>query len=453
MVRLVINGLIHIHGLPLDLTKRIKAGLSIENPLYKKLVRMKNIRALYNCKEFIPYYEEDKDTGRLSVGRGVQKRLEEFLKNHRIPYQIQDDRVSCEMERKDYLPIKLRDYQLGIPDEIIKHEYGTVHLPTAFGKTIIALEVARQLGLRTLIIVPRIQLANQFRDAIRVWFQDETGELNGDKLDLKDFTVVTWQTLTRHMDSVPDLMEVFGTVFIDECHTAITKQRRRALAKLKPKYLYGLTATPRRTDKQDEAIIFTFGPIICEGSLPQEDPTVEVVKYHKQFAHWEYGEIAKSITEDETRNQLIADLVERESGTGRRVLVLTKRIKHYERIEKTISPNGADGIYALSSKQSAKRRKELFGQLATGQMDFKVLLGTFSLLAVGVDLPSLDTLIIAGDLRSDVLTEQSVGRIKRLFAGKQTPKIIDIVDSGNPLLYNQAKARKKFYEKMGWNIK
>ena len=450
MVRLVINGLIHIHDLPADLARRIKTGLSIVNPLHAKLARMGNTRALYACPKEFKYYEEDKDSGRLSVGRGVQKRLEEFLKNHRIPYQIQDDRVAPRFDLARYDPIKLRDYQLGIPEQIIKNEYGTVHLPTAFGKTIIALEVARRLGLRTLIIVPRIQLANQFKDAVRVWFQDEAGELKGDKLDLKDFTVVTWQTLTRHIDSVPGLVESFGTVIIDENHTAITKQRRRALAKLKPKYLYGLTATPRRTDKQDEAIIFTFGPVICQETLPQENPIVEIIKYNKAFAHWEYGEIAKSLIDDDGRNRQIVEKIRMEMESGRRILVLTKRIRHYENIGKRLE--GIDGVYELSSKQSAKRRKELFEGLQSGKISFNCLLGTFSLLSVGVDLPSLDTLCLAGDLRSDVLTIQSAGRIARLFKDKKNPKIIDIWDIGNQILKRQGLERQKLYKEKKWII-
>jgi superfamily II DNA or RNA helicase len=74
------------------------------------------------------------------------------------------------------------------------------------------------------------------------------------------------------------------------------------------------------------------------------------------------------------------------------------------------------------------------------------------MLSTGTDIPALDTLIFAGDLRSDVLQEQSAGRILRLFRDKQHPKIIDFVDNKTGILNHQGKARIRWYKKQGWEI-
>jgi superfamily II DNA or RNA helicase len=88
-----------------------------------------------------------------------------------------------------------------------------------------------------------------------------------------------------------------------------------------------------------------------------------------------------------------------------------------------------------------------------GEYEFKAIFGTTSLLAVGFDLPALDTLIITGDIKSSVLTTQSAGRILRLFAGKPTPKILDLWDNKNQIFSRQFYERKKVYESKKWLIK
>jgi superfamily II DNA or RNA helicase len=99
-----------------------------------------------------------------------------------------------------------------------------------------------------------------------------------------------------------------------------------------------------------------------------------------------------------------------------------------------------------------KRQDDLLARFREGGKDFDVILGTFGLLSTGINIPALDTIIFAGDLKSSVLCVQSVGRILRLFEGKQYPKIIDIDDCKSGILHNQARLRKKFYKDNEWEI-
>ena len=223
-----------------------------------------------------------------------------------------------------------------------------------------------------------------------------------------------------------------------------------------------MTATPRRTDGQGKAIEFMYGPILIDRELPRKAPTVTIVPFKGHIPSWDYPGIIAAQTQNPERNSLIAGIVEREACRGRRCLVLTKRIAHYEFIldelrgddgltTDPLAPRGRD-IIALRSSGTANSRASEFADLRSGKRDFSVLLGTFSLLAVGIDLPMIDTLIIAGDLKSDVLAEQSAGRVLRLFEGKPTPQIIDIADTGNGILKRQAQIRRKFYLSRGWEI-
>ena len=73
------------------------------------------------------------------------------------------------------------------------------------------------------------------------------------------------------------------------------------------------------------------------------------------------------------------------------------------------------------------------------------------LLGTGFDLPSLDRLILVGDMKSDVLTVQTTGRILRLLEGKN-PIIYDMCDEKNGILKNQYMQRKKLYKEKNWKL-
>ena len=109
-------------------------------------------------------------------------------------------------------------------------------------------------------------------------------------------------------------------------------------------------------------------------------------------------------------------------------------------------------IHTISSNTPQKERDILLTKLRNNEEDFDIILGTFSMLSTGVDIPSLDTLVIAGDLKSSVLTEQSSGRILRMFSGKKNPKVVDLDDNLNPMLHRQALERKRFYKENNWEI-
>jgi superfamily II DNA or RNA helicase len=76
-----------------------------------------------------------------------------------------------------------------------------------------------------------------------------------------------------------------------------------------------------------------------------------------------------------------------------------------------------------------------------------VILGTFKLASVGMDIPSLNTLLLASP-RKEI--EQSVGRILRKDH-EVHPLIIDIIDNHN-VFKSQARERKKFYKTYGYTV-
>jgi len=447
MVNVFIKGDITITGLSAEHKNFIKSGLRLKNPTYYQAIRA-NPRAKYAISEFIEYFKEDKTTGDITIDRGKIHRLLKFLRDKNIPFNISDNRVT----RKIDIPkssIKLREYQSGIPEEISRSDQGVVVLSTGFGKTIIALRLAEILQQKTLIIVPRISILKQFKDDYVKYFKENPGIINGGECSVKNVTLATKQSLANWISKSGVECDKFGCIIVDECHLFVPKKSRGVINFFTAHYRFGFTATDRRSDGQGDAIRFIFGDTIIQRNIERKEPSVEILKFDGHIPMDEYHNIIDEQSIYEERNKLIARRVEEEISEGRRVLVLTKRINHAEILYGFINN---DGKFILRSSDSKKKNDIVISELRSGIVNFSCILGTMSLLSVGVDIPLLDTLIIAGDLKSDVLQEQSVGRVLRIFEGKKDPKIIDIWDTGNPILKHQGKLRQKFYNKQGWNM-
>jgi superfamily II DNA or RNA helicase len=254
------------------------------------------------------------------------------------------------------------------------------------------------------------------------------------------------------MDFLKSISSTFGCVLVDEAHLFVPKKSREVIETFNSKFRYGFTATPKRTDEQSEAIFFLFGPIRVKRELPSATPKVKLIPFYGEIPILEYAKIIDYQSTNSERNNLICKLVLLEASRGRRVLVLTKRIGHFEEVYRLLRERNTDPPSQIFKLRSDEDNRHLLQELRSNTKTFKVLLGTYSLLSTGVDIPSLDTLILAGDLKSEVLTEQSGGRIRRLFEGKQEPLIIDMQDMGNKILALQAKARLKFYKSANWQI-
>ena len=403
----------------------IKQALTLANPQYFKMQKMG--KANRWMKPTVTYYKEIDDD--LIVSRGLRERLEAYLKiNIPPPEPVTLHAFTL------IAPIVLRNYQKDALDIVLKHREGIIHADTGWGKSILALALANELWLRTLIIVPRLDLKRAFEADIEKYF----GKTENIKVE-------TVQYLQRHK---PDKPDEYGLVIADECHLQFPLKSRAVFESYVAPYKYGLTATPRRGDDgQTEALKFIFGNIIYRGVVPRAKPQVKIINYQDKIYVQDYHLMIDDQVNDPERNEMIAEIIREEIKKNRKVLVITKRVAHYQALAALVKH---DGQFELHSKD--KGRSKLLASLRSGEQAFSILYGSMSLVGTGVDIPSLDTLIIAGDLKSDIMQEQGCGRIQRLFEGKPTPLIIDVNDCLNPILRRQGRLRQKFYMDNAWSI-
>jgi len=446
-MKLKVSNAILIEDIDINERRQLTKHFSILNPVYAVMKRQGNTRALYAIKEYITYYKNYLNG--LIVGRGS---IDYLLKN--FSNSINGDILTSFSTKTVSTPIKkkvvLREYQEGIIEKILEHQQGIIKLSTGYGKSVISMKLIEDTQLKTLIVVPRLNLLKQYQSDIKGLYGEKCGVINGKTFDIQDITVATIQTLK--LRDLKEIKSEFGMIIYDECHTFLSDNGIKVVQSFNPLRLYGMSATPDRSDGQGEALKFYFGDIIVEDSLPQAKPTVEIHKYAGKYFGETYSAIIDIQSEDENRNKLIADIINKEILNGRKIIVLTKRVEHYNKISELINSDKKFTIRATLPSKEAKEQQALLEKLREGHSDFDVILGTFSLLSTGINIPALDTIVFAGDIKSTVLTTQSVGRILRLFDNKKSPKIIDIDDCQSGILANQARLRRKFYKDNNWEI-
>ncbi len=190
--------------------------------------------------------------------------IQRYLRNKGYPvitYFSLHITLPADLKSQLKLDMVLRDYQ---EDALRRWQgakgQGVIVLPTGAGKTIVALEAIRRLGVMTLIVVPTLDLLSQWREALELLLHvSEVGILGGGKKDLKPITVATYDSASL---LAPKHVTSFGLLIFDEVHhLPSTTYRLAAELSLAP-YRLGLTATPERYDELHLDLDRLVGPTI-----------------------------------------------------------------------------------------------------------------------------------------------------------------------------------------------
>lgn len=304
---------------------------------------------------------------------------------------------------------------------------GVLSLYCGAGKTATALAVASHFKVRTMILVHKEFLAEQWVENIKRFSPNSTiGRVQGDMFDIEcDFVVCMIQTLSQRVFDYKSFDSI-GMVIVDECHHICARVFSQCMFKLCPKYALGLSATPTRRDGLTRVLHWFLGPICFELKREAHGVRVFPIHYKSEFTGLSLAENITNLTRDAIRNAMIIDLVKSIDST-RNILILTDRREHVMFLADALDDAG---IY--------------MGGMISGS-EKRILVGTFSLAQEGLDIPRLDTVVFATP-KSDVV--QAAGRILR--GGSDNPPVIyDIVDSA---LYGMYRKRCSQYNEMKFSI-
>jgi superfamily II DNA or RNA helicase len=343
-------------------------------------------------------------------------------------------------------------------EKIKKYNGGILSVPCGFGKTVIALYLISKLGLKPLIIVHKTFLLNQWKERIRQFLPDaKIGYIQQNKIDVdgKDIVIGMLQSISQK-DYDPIVFKSFGFCIIDEVHHISSRVFSRALPKITCKYTFGLSATPKREDRTEKIFHWYLGPMLYSAERKKvEGISVRIYKYNSE--HKDFKSVISTATGKENaprmvtniskiteRNQFIIDLINgiKEEAPTRQVLILGERLEQLRILQEWIVTEGkhTSGYYIGGMKEKDLKVSETK----------EILFATFSMAAEGLDIPTLDTLMMITP-RSNI--EQSVGRILRKDMDKyeNAPLIVDMVDELR-MFKNQSYKRRRLYKKMNYKF-
>lgn len=402
-------------------------------------------------KEYVYYTEKNGD---IFIPRGMRARLKEFLGKVNEPFEEDTSLIGQKFVKPGMLSrlAPLREHQEIAVVEALKHEEGILCLSTGSGKTITALELAARLELTTTILVPNTVLLEQFAKECERFYGFTPGRIGAGRKEIRDVTVATFQSLMTDETLLMELAAKTGMLIIDECHGVPSPERMKVVQRFRPERLYGMTGTAERSkdDGRSNAIGFLLGNVVYTYMDTLLKPAVRVIRTGNRLpVRPEYHQNVDAQISNLERNRLIAGCLMGEVVSGRKCLILTKRVEHIHSIRELLPPDDPE-IFIIEAED--KEKGAILSGLKEGLIEYSAVIGTMSLLGTGLDIPSFDTLFIVGDLKSEVLTTQSVGRILRIFEGKQAPLIYDFYDNEHPIFNSQFQNRLAVYKSKGWTI-
>ena len=361
---------------------------------------------------------------------------------------------------------------------ILEHDNGILAATTSFGKTVVGAYMIAQRKTNTLILVHNTEIQKNWIEDLNKFlninaelpeYQTKTGRVKKRKSIIgKLYTghnsmtgiidVAIFSSLGRGAEIDP-IIEKYGMVIMDECHHGAAQTVEDVIGSAKAKYVYGLTATPKREDGLEKKVFMQFGPIRFRYTAKEraEKQGIDHFVYPRftrlvSTSDIKVTEANRAVIECESRNeQIIAD-VENCIQNGRTPLVLTKYKEHAEILYQRLQGK-ADHIYLLQGGGSRKAKDEMRLQMRTvPDAESIVLVAIDKYIGEGFNFPRLDTMMLTMPAASEGNIEQFAGRLHRDYDTKTEVIIYDYVDSHIRVLEKMYHKRLRTYKKIGYEI-
>jgi len=163
--------------------------------------------------------------------------------------------------------IQLRPYQESALNNWQRAENrGVLVLPTAAGKTFIALKAIETLRTQTLIVVPTLDLIDQWRHRIKECLSVESGAVGGGENTVRMITVATYDSAYLQATL---LGNKFQLIVFDEVHHLASPSYMQIAEMYTAPYRMGLTATYERLDERHELLPKLVGDLVCNVAVEE----------------------------------------------------------------------------------------------------------------------------------------------------------------------------------------
>ena len=457
------------------LQNQIKGLATIDNPEFfrNKAAGRSNY---YNLRTISTWSETN---GYIRVPLGLLEKIRDKATEAGIKVDILDKRCHGTPIRISFKG-ELREQQEFAAAKLEKFENGVLNAPTAFGKTVLAAYMVSQRKVNTLVLLENTDLLPQWIREFEHFLEiDEAPPVYYTPTGRKKTRESIIGTLKAGQDKTTGIIDFaligsayhkgkffpnidsYGMVLIDECHHIASLQGQALMQRIRAKYVYGLSATPSRSDRLDEIITMLLGPVrhkyTAKEQADEQGLDRFVIPRFTRIVNisGEQLDIHKAdelISTSENRNeQIVRDTIQAVSN-GRTPVMLTKRKKHAEVLKKLLE-GSADRVFLIYGGQSEKLNQEIKDEmLSLPREKSMILIATGQKVGEGFNFPRLDTLMLAAPIKFEGRLTQYVGRLNRVYDGKQDVVVYDYVDTHIGFFDRQYKNRLTAYRKLGYKV-
>ena len=356
---------------------------------------------------------------------------------------------------------ELRQYQYDITNSFLNNIDnngfgGLFEVGCGQGKTVMGLYLISKLKLKTLIIVHKEFLMNQWIERIQQFLPNSRiGKIQAQIIDIDNKDIVIGMLQSLSMKDYPsDLFNSFGFTIVDETHHIAAEVFVRSLFKITTPYMLGLSATMNRKDGLTKVFKLFLGDVLYK-YVDKEQHNVLVNMYTYKSSDEEYNEpiynfrgdpqyssMISKISNYTPRSQFIISIIKKIflENPDQQLIILThnKALLTYLSlaIQHNNIANSSFGFYVGGMKEQALKISETKS----------IILATYAMAAEALDIKSLTTLLMASP-KTDVT--QSIGRILRVKHSQ--PLVIDIVDT-HDVFQSQLQKRIVYYKKQNYSL-
>lgn len=454
---------------------QIRSLAAFDNPIFYKNKRL-GYSNYYNFSSI--YMGQDMD-GYIRIPRGLRERLISNCQDANIEYDIIDHREKGRPIRVSFNG-DLRTGQDLAANRMLEYDHGVLSATTAFGKTVVCSYLISQRKVNTLILLQSKDLLEQWVEELNKFlsikeeppiYRTKTGRekrrdsvigvLTGNKNTLTGIVDVAMVGSMYSKGKFNEFINSYGLVIMDECHHCGSSTSVEVMQRVNARFVYGVSATPKRGDNLEKIIYMLLGPIRHSYTAKERAEVQGIGHYvYPRFTRVIDTNVAKNdingaynlISNNEVRNEMIVCDTEQAVAEGRTPVVLTRYKEQAKSLYHKLV-EAADYVFLLYGDNSDKENSEIRKRLKEVP-DNKtiILIATGQKIGEGFDFPRLDTLMLAAPVSFAGRLEQYVGRLHRDYVGKKDVVVYDYIDSHIKVFENMYSKRLRTYKRLGYSV-
>ncbi len=375
--------------------------------------------------------------------------------------------------------ITLRDYQKqGLDAWILNSKRGVIVLPTGSGKTVIGINAISLLNTPTIVVVPTLDLLDQWRSRLKKEFKVDVGMLGGGEQEIKALTVSTYDSAYIH---AARLGNKFGLIIFDEVHHLPAEGYKHIAEMFASPFRMGLTATYEREDGLHSELNRLVGGKVFEKKVKElagehlspfrlQKITVELTEEEQKEYEHNQGIFADYLRKCDITIRTPVDFQKivirsgRDPNARKALLARNKArdialnsVSKIEKFREILKKHNESRLFiftehnklvhiiskeflipAITYRTATKERGEILDRFRSGTYRAVV---TSKVLDEGIDVPEADVGVILSGTGSRRAFIQRLGRILRKKEGKEA--VLYEIVSADTSEINTAKRRNK----------